>query len=68
MVQAHWKVHGNGYGDDDIYQSRVDWILGFPLRRPIVVCEVILCAQHVQLCSHDSCLLGRDGESKGDRS
>ena len=47
MVQVHPRVHGNGYGDDDVYQSHVDWILGSPLRSPIVVCEVLLCARHV---------------------
>ena len=39
-----------------------------PFRSPTVVCEVLLCARHVKLCSHDSCLFGRDGDSKGDRS
>ena len=60
--------NGNGYGDDDVYQSRADWKLGSPFRSPTVVCEVLLCARNVKLRSHDSCLLGRDGDSKGDQS
>ena len=62
------RVHGNGYGDDDVYQSPADWRLGSSFTSLTVVCEVLLCVRNVKLRSHDSCLLGRAGDSKGDRS